>query len=57
MPLVNCPECSGNVSDQAESCPHCGFPLVKVEYRFIEVYFNGRRARPKRSAEQWMEDR
>ena len=25
--LVNCPECSANVSDKAETCPHCGVGL------------------------------
>ncbi|MFH1921190.1 MAG: hypothetical protein ABIP48_15080 [Planctomycetota bacterium] len=29
MPLVKCPECSNDVSDQAEACPACGFPLNK----------------------------
>ena len=27
MALTSCPECGGEVSDQAEACPHCGFPL------------------------------
>ena len=27
MALVKCPECTGTVSDQAASCPHCGRPL------------------------------
>ena len=27
MPLIHCPECSGVVSDTAEACPHCGFPV------------------------------
>jgi hypothetical protein len=27
MALIQCPECNGNVSDQAPTCPHCGFPL------------------------------
>ena len=27
MALIQCPECSGQVSDRASSCPHCGFPL------------------------------
>lgn len=27
MALLNCPECNGNVSDKAVSCPHCGYPL------------------------------
>ena len=27
MPLSQCPECRGTVSDQALQCPHCGFPF------------------------------
>jgi uncharacterized membrane protein YdbT with pleckstrin-like domain len=27
MALVPCPECGGQVSPAAVSCPHCGFPL------------------------------
>jgi Bacterial PH domain len=27
MPLVSCPECQGQVSTAAASCPHCGHPL------------------------------
>ncbi len=27
MALINCPECSREVSDQAAACPHCGYPL------------------------------
>lgn len=27
MSIIKCPECSGNVSDKAFSCPHCGYPL------------------------------
>ena len=30
MPLINCPECHGTVSDQASQCPHCGHPLTAV---------------------------
>ena len=26
--LMKCPECNGNVSDKAISCPHCGFPIA-----------------------------
>ena len=29
MPLITCPECAKNVSDQAASCPHCGYPVAK----------------------------
>ena len=41
MALLACPECGGMVSDQAENCPRCGYPLLKTEFAFIEVYFNG----------------
>lgn len=27
MPIINCPECSKEISDAAPSCPNCGFPL------------------------------
>lgn len=27
MALIECPECSGEVSDRALACPHCGFPV------------------------------
>lgn len=25
--IIQCPECGGNVSDKATSCPHCGCPM------------------------------
>ena len=25
MSIINCPECGNKISDNAESCPHCGF--------------------------------
>lgn len=28
MALIKCPECGKEVSDRAESCPVCGFPLA-----------------------------
>ena len=27
MALIHCPECGKEISDQANRCPHCGFPL------------------------------
>lgn len=27
MALIKCPECGKDVSDKAESCPNCGFPI------------------------------
>lgn len=28
MAIISCSECSNSVSDQAESCPHCGAPIA-----------------------------
>jgi hypothetical protein len=30
MALTRCPECSGQVTDQAVTCPHCGHPLAQT---------------------------
>lgn len=27
MALINCPECNKEISDQADNCPNCGFPI------------------------------
>lgn len=27
MALIKCPECGKQISDQAESCPNCGYPI------------------------------
>lgn len=29
MALILCPECSKEISDKAQSCPSCGYPLTK----------------------------
>jgi len=31
MALITCPECSKKVSNQAASCPQCGFPLAQSQ--------------------------
>ena len=31
MALIICPECSREVSEKAESCPQCGYPINKPE--------------------------
>jgi ribosomal protein L40E len=28
MALINCPECNAQISDQAENCPKCGYPMI-----------------------------
>lgn len=30
MALIVCPECKHDISDKAESCPYCGYPLAKT---------------------------
>ena len=44
MPLIQCHECSGQVSDHARTCPHCGAPVIatikrrqKAELRYLVV--------------------
>ncbi|MDE6014964.1 MAG: zinc-ribbon domain-containing protein [Acetatifactor sp.] len=31
MALITCPECNREVSDQAKTCPHCGYKLPKTK--------------------------
>lgn len=30
MAMIICPECEGNLSDLAEVCPHCGYPIKRI---------------------------
>lgn len=30
MALINCPECNHQISDKAQSCPNCGYPLIEI---------------------------
>lgn len=34
LALITCPECSHQISDQAISCPHCGYPLARRTAQF-----------------------
>lgn len=31
MALINCPECGKEISDTTDKCPHCGYPLMKIQ--------------------------
>jgi uncharacterized membrane protein YvbJ len=31
MSLIDCPECAQDVSEHAESCPHCGYPFQQSD--------------------------
>ncbi|HCJ6434223.1 zinc ribbon domain-containing protein [Acinetobacter baumannii] len=37
MALISCPECKREISDQAKSCPHCGFPIEKIRNPFLKT--------------------
>ena len=38
MALIKCPECNKEVSDCAEACPHCGYPIKKIKAANEEKY-------------------
>lgn len=37
MALIKCPECGKEISDKAESCPNCGYPVPKLKLFENEV--------------------
>ena len=43
MSLINCPECNNNVSNKAESCPNCAYPIntKSKEGCFLQTLNNG----------------
>lgn len=38
--LLTCPECQNQVSDQAETCPKCGYPVKKMMERMRIFVFD-----------------
>lgn len=34
MSMISCPECKKSISDEAKTCPHCGFEQPKKTSRF-----------------------
>lgn len=40
MSLINCPECGKEISDKAESCPNCGFPIMEEIQQYDDNYYN-----------------
>ena len=42
MALISCPECNKEISDKAQSCPHCGYPInnTNSKYRIIIVGYH-----------------
>lgn len=35
MALINCPECNIKISDNAENCPNCGYPIKEKNNTII----------------------
>lgn len=33
MALIKCPECGRDISDKAQSCPTCGYPIIGADAR------------------------
>lgn len=61
MALLNCPECEREISDKAESCPHCGYPISETKSAakpaFINDFANRAKdlwARIKANTKPWM---
>lgn len=40
MAIIQCHECSGQVSDQAATCPHCGAPVFKAPAKAVPQHIN-----------------
>lgn len=36
MALIQCPECGKSISDAAEACPNCGYPIAEVRKQEAE---------------------
>jgi sensor c-di-GMP phosphodiesterase-like protein len=41
MALIQCHECSGQVSDHARTCPHCGAPVIATIKRQQNAFLIG----------------
>lgn len=37
MALINCQECNQEISDKANICPHCGFPIAMINKEDVQL--------------------
>jgi hypothetical protein len=51
MALIYCPECKSEVSDKAEKCPKCAFPLVEDAG---EIRFQNRKQYKRKTAKAYL---
>lgn len=40
MALITCLECNKQISEYADSCPHCGCPMNKIKEKFEKINSN-----------------
>lgn len=38
--LITCPECGGKLSDKAQACPTCGFPMEEIRKRSMLIIYD-----------------
>lgn len=50
MALFTCPECGKSISDKAEKCPHCGYPVSKGKETLHEEHFTEKDAEKNRNS-------
>lgn len=53
MPLVTCPDCAREISDQAPACVHCGRPMQRPATGLAEMSLYGKRCGCGRLNERW----
>lgn len=53
MALITCPECSGQVSDKAASCPHCGYPIAAETPQEARAFCVKSKPIPPASVQAW----
>ena len=41
MSMIECPECKKEISSEAISCPHCGYPLRPTKIEIKSTYNGG----------------
>lgn len=51
MALIDCPECWNKVSQGAETCPHCGFPIRDLTNKDIK---NIQKYKKRRARKSWL---
>ena len=42
MALIKCPDCGKEVSDKANACIHCGYPIEDMQPQKVEMYEEAR---------------